>query len=178
MSRIGNRPIGIEEGVAVEVTGNKVVASCNGKNSELQIPQNITVKKEGENLIVTRGNENKKTKSLHGLTARMLKNIITGVKNGFTSELQFSGTGYRVSVDGNQVILNMGYSHEIRMEIPEGITVEVKKNKISISGTEKQVVGQLAAKIRAVRPPEVYKGKGIKYKDELIKRKAGKKAAA
>ena len=108
----------------------------------------------------------------------MLKNIIIGVKDGFTRELTFFGTGYRVAVVNNEISLFMGYSHEIKLPIPKGLMVAVKKNSIIVNGADKQSVGQLAAKIRAIRPPEVYKGKGIKYIDEIIRKKAGKKAAS
>jgi len=115
---------------------------------------------------------------LHGLYNRLVANAIEGVKDGFTKELTFSGTGYRAAVSGNEVLLNMGYSHEIKLPIPDGLEAKVVKNSIIISGIDKQVVGQFAAVVRSVRPPEVYKGKGIKYKDEFIKRKAGKTAAS
>lgn len=178
MSRIGKRPIKIADGVSIEISPSKVVASCNNTLLECPVPSCITVKEEDGNLIVTRKDDSKMSRSMHGLTARLLASIITGVKEGFTKELHFTGTGYRVAVEGSVVLLNMGYSHEIKLDIPEGITVAVKKNIILVTGADKQSVGQVAAKIRAVRPPEVYKGKGIKYKDEIIRRKAGKKAAS
>ncbi len=178
MSRIGKRPIKIEEGVNLEITNTKVVATAGEKKLELEIPACLSVSEKDGAAIVERKNDSKECRSLHGLTARLLKNIITGVKNGFTRELEFSGTGYRVSVNGTEVVLNMGYSHEIKLNIPADLSVTVKKNTISVSGADKQLVGQFASQIRAVRGPEVYKGKGIKYKEELIKRKAGKKAAS
>ena len=178
MSRIGKRPIKIEEGVNVEITGSKVVASSADKKLELNIPSTISVKKVEDQLVVERKDDSKEARSFHGLTARLLRNIIVGVKDGFSRELTFFGTGYRVAVDNNEVALSMGYSHEIRLAIPEGLAVVIKKNSIIVSGDNKQKVGQLAAEIRAVRPPEVYKGKGIKYKEEIIRRKAGKKAAS
>lgn len=178
MSRIGKRPIKIEEGVQIEITSSKVVASSADKKLEVSVPLAITVKQVENQLIVERKDDSKDSRSLHGLTARLLRNIIVGVKDGFTRELTFFGTGYRVAVDNNEVALSMGYSHEIRLAIPEGLAVVIKKNSIIVSGENKQKVGQLAAEIRAVRPPEVYKGKGIKYKEEIIRRKAGKKAAS
>lgn len=178
MSRIGIRPIKIEEGVTLEITPTRVIAKNNQNTLELHVPAGIVVKQEGDSVFVTRKEETKDLKSKHGLIARLLKNIICGVKDGYTRELEFKGTGYRASVNGNELLLNMGYSHEIKVNIPEAITVAVKKNSIIITGIDKEVIGQLAATIRKVRPPEVYKGKGIKYKEELIKRKAGKKAAA
>jgi len=178
MSRIGNRPIKIEEGVKVDITEKRVAVSFSDSRLECPIPECITVNEKEGSLIVGRKNESKECRSLHGLTARLIKSILTGVKEGFTKELHFSGTGYRIAVVEKDVVLNMGYSHEIKLDIPEGITVVIKKNTVIISGANKQMVGQMAAKIRAVRPPEVYKGKGIKYKDEIIHRKAGKKAAS
>jgi len=178
MSRIGIRPIKIEEGVLVEITPSRVVTKKDQNQMELEIPNGITVKQDGDSLFVTRKDDSKDLKSKHGLIARLLKNIITGVNGGFTRELEFKGTGYRASVNGETLTLNMGYSHEIDIVIPEGNVITVKKNVILISGIDKEKVGGLAAKIRDVRPPEVYKGKGIKYKEELIRRKAGKKAAS
>lgn len=178
MSRIGKRPIKIEENVVIEITPSKVVASCGDNKLECPVPSCLKVKEEDGSLIVDRKDESKNSRSLHGLTARLLKSIIIGVKSGFTKELEFTGTGYRVAVASDEVVLNMGYSHEIKLPIPSGISVVVKKNTILITGADKQAVGQVAAKIRAIRPPEVYKGKGIKYKEEIIRRKAGKKAAS
>ena len=178
MSRIGKRPIQINDGVTVEINGKKLVANCGEKKIELVLPELISAKVENGLVQVSRANDSKEARSLHGLFARLARNAIIGVKDGFTKELTFTGTGYRVSVDGDEVLLNMGYSHEIRIAIPEGMTVSVKKNEIIVSGIHKDRVGHLAAKIREVRPPEVYKGKGIKYKTETIKRKAGKKAAS
>ena len=179
MSRIGARPIKIEDGVNIDISGHNVVASFGDKKLSVPISENLTVKQVENNLIVERHDNTKEAKSRHGLTSRLLRNIIQGVKEGFTKELTFTGTGYRVSVDNNKdVVLNMGYSHEVRLEIPQGLTVEVKKNHIFVKGSDKFSVGQFAAIIRNVRGPEVYKGKGIKYIDEIIKRKAGKKASS
>lgn len=178
MSRIGIRPIAIPEGVQVEITPSKVVAVCGPKKMEMPIATGLIVKETEGKIFVTRTDEMKVTKSLHGLTARLIKNLVSGVKEDFVRNLTFKGTGYRIAVEGNEVALNMGYSHEIRLTIPEGVAVAVKKNVIAVSGADKQVIGQFAALIRGVRGPEVYKGKGIKYEEEIIRRKAGKKAAA
>lgn len=178
MSRIGNRPIKIDEGVEITVTPKKVTAVFGDKKSELFISEGIKVGVENGNIIVRRSDNSIEQRSLHGLTARLVKNIVTGVKDGFKKELEFKGTGYRASVDNGAVILNMGYSHEIKLEIPENVNVQIVKNNIIVTGEDKQKVGSFAAQIRNVRGPEVYKGKGIKYKTENIKRKAGKKAAA
>lgn len=178
MSKIGNRPITILEGVDVTISGPKVQASAAGKSAGLILPKEISAKIENNTVVVSRINDSIVSKSLHGLYNRLISNIITGVKTGFTKDLIFTGTGYRVAVSGNEVLLNMGYSHEIRLAIPEGLEVKIVKNTITVSGIDKANVGQFAAVIRKVRPPEVYKGKGIKYKDEHIRRKAGKTAAS
>lgn len=177
MSRIGIRPIKIEEGIEVSATPSRVIAKSANKEAELQIPEGIKVKVEEGLIFVTRAADSKDLRSKHGLIARMVANLLTGVKDGFTKELEFKGTGYRAAVSGKELVLNMGYSHEIKLEIPEGLSVEVKKNSIFVRGIDKQEVGAFSARIREVRPPEVYKGKGIKYKEEYIRRKAGKKAA-
>jgi len=178
MSRIGIRPITILEGVEVDVTPSRFIAKSGQNSMEIQIPDFIVVKKEENVIKVTRKNDSKEARSQHGLIARLIQSLIIGVKEGFKRELEFKGTGYRAAVNGKELVLNMGYSHEIKIEIPEGISVTVAKNTIVISGMDKQKVGALAARIRDVRPPEVYKGKGIKYKEEIIKRKAGKKASS
>jgi len=178
MSRIGIRPIKIEEGVVIDITPRRVVAKKDQNQMELSVPDGIKVSQDGDSLFVVRENDSKDLRSKHGLIARLLKNIITGVNGGFTRELEFKGTGYRASVNGNELILNMGYSHEINVNIPDGISAVVKKNSIILTGQDKEKLGGLASLIRDVRPPEVYKGKGIKYKEELIKRKAGKKASS
>jgi large subunit ribosomal protein L6 len=178
MSKIGKRPIKISEGTTVNFEDSKILVSAGAKKLELEIPREITVKVEDGNIIVSRINDTKPAKEKHGLIARLIGNMVTGVSNGFTKELTFLGTGYRVAVQGNEILLNMGYSHEIKLAIPEGLEVKVVKNSISISGIDKAKIGQFAAIVREVRPPEVYKGKGIKYKEEHIRRKAGKTAAS
>ncbi len=178
MSRIGNRPIKIEEGVKVEPDKNKVIVSAGENKMELPIPFGISVAVSDGFVQVSRQNSERDLRAKHGLIARLLKNMITGVTSGFSKNLEFTGTGYRAQVSGNELILNMGYSHEVKLTIPENLKVAVVKNTINISGAEKDRVGQFAALARQVRPPEVYKGKGIKYKGEFIKRKAGKTAAS
>lgn len=178
MSRVGSRPIKIEEGVEVKATPTKVSVTCGANSQEINIADNLSVSVEDGVVKVSRKNEDKDTRSKHGLTARLIKNAIFGVKNQFERVLEFSGTGYRASINGNELTLNMGYSHEIKLNVPEGLKVSVVKNSIVITGVEKDTVGQFAANIREIRPPEVYKGKGIKYKEEFIKRKAGKTAAS
>lgn len=178
MSKIGKRPITIKEGVNVNLENNKVIASAGEKKLELELPREIKVKIENNFVIVDRINDTKIAKSMHGLYARLIGNLITGVSEGFTKILTFTGTGYRASVQGKELVLNMGYSHEVKVAIPEELEVKVVKNSIITSGMDKAKVGQFAAIVRDVRPPEVYKGKGIKYKEEHIRRKAGKTAAS
>ncbi|OQA02934.1 MAG: 50S ribosomal protein L6 [bacterium ADurb.Bin400] len=178
MSRFGARPITIEEGVEVNPTPTKVVVAYGGKQLELSIPQGLTVKVEDSAVIVERSGGSKELRAQHGLVARLIRNMVTGIKNQFTIELEFTGTGYRAAVAGSDLVLNMGYSHEVRLAIPEGVQVSAVKNTIVVKGIEKEKVGEFAANIRAIRPPEVYKGKGIRYKNEVIRRKAGKTAAS
>jgi len=178
MSKIGKRPVKILEGVEVSFTDTNVKATCGAKSLELTLPKEVSLKVEDGNVHVSRIDDSKTARSMHGLYARLISNIITGVKDGFTKELTFTGTGYRASVQGNDLLLNMGYSHEIKLAIPTDLEAKVVKNSILITGAKKEEVGQFAAKVREVRPPEVYKGKGIKYKDEYIRRKAGKTAAS
>lgn len=178
MSKIGKRPIKIEEGVDFSITDGVVAAMSGEKRQELILPNEIKVKVLDGNVIVERENDSKIARSLHGLYARLIANLIRGVKEGFTKELTFTGTGYRAAVNGRALVLNMGYSHEINLQIPDDLEVKVVKNSIFVSGIAKDHVGQFAAIIREVRPPEPYKGKGIKYKDEHIRRKAGKTAAS
>lgn len=178
MSKIGKRPVKIEDGVSVTIDDNTVAVSSNEKKLEMTIPREVTLVIEDGYVNVKRINDSKIAKSMHGLITRLVGNMVTGVKSGFTKELTFTGTGYRASVLEREVVLNMGYSHEIRLAIPEGLEVKIVKNTIAIAGIDKQKVGQFAAIIREVRPPEPYKGKGIKYKEEKIRRKAGKTAAS
>jgi len=178
MSKIGKRPVKVEEGVEIKIAEGLATASCNGKTLEVTLPREISVERIEDMLVVKRHNDSKIARSLHGLIARLLANAIHGVKEGFIKELIFTGTGYRAAVDGANLLLNMGYSHEVKKEIPQDLEVKVVKNSIIISGINKEHVGQFAATVRDVRPPEPYKGKGIRYKDEHIRRKAGKTAAS
>lgn len=178
MSKIGKRPIQIPDGVNLEIDGQHIKASADGKELSLIMPDCISAAKNDNILNVSRKNEEKQSRAMHGLFARLISNIITGVKEGFTRTLEFKGTGYRASVNGNELVLWMGYSHEIKLQVPEGLETKVVKNSIIVSGIDKHKVGQFAAIIRDVRPPEVYKGKGIKYIEEHIRRKAGKTASS
>lgn len=174
MSRIGNKEILIPSGVTVELIDSKFVAK--GEKGTLEVPchELIKVNIEESTIKVERINETKLAKSLHGLTRTLIFNAIEGVSKGFTKQLEIVGVGYRAAVEGTDLNLKVGYSHDVKVQAKEGITFEVKKNIISISGIDKQLVGQTAAEIRKIRKPEPYKGKGIKYIDEKIIRKVGK----
>lgn len=177
MSRVGNQPILIPSGVSVNLNDKKVLV--NGLKGELQllIDSSIDVKIDGQNINITRKNDEKKTKSLHGLTRNLLNNQIKGVSEGWSKDLELVGVGFRAQVSGSKLILNVGYSHPVEIEAPIGITFEVTDNtKIKVSGIDKQLVGQISANLKKVRPPDVYKGKGIRYVGEYIRKKVGKSA--
>ena len=175
MSRIGRMPIAIPAGVTVEIAENNKVTVKGPKGTlERVLPAEMEIKQEGEEIIVTRPNDLKKMKSLHGLTRTLINNMVIGVTDGFTKELEVNGVGYRAAKSGKKLTLSLGYSHPVEMEDPEGIESTVDGNKIIIKGINKEKVGQYAAEIRAKREPEPYKGKGIKYADEVIRRKVGK----
>ena len=176
MSRIGRMPIAIPAGVTVTIAANNVV-SVKGPKGELvrELPVEMEIKEEEGKIIVTRPNDLKRMKSLHGLTRTLIANMITGVTAGYEKKLEINGVGYRASKAGKKLTLNLGYSHPVEMEDPEGIeTVMEGQNIIIVKGIDKEKVGQFAAEIRSKREPEPYKGKGIKYADEVIRRKVGK----
>ena len=176
MSRIGRMPITVPAGVTVNVAEGNVV-TVKGPKGELTraLSAEMTINQEGNVITVTRPSDEKTHRSLHGLTRTLLNNMIVGVTDGFKKELDVNGVGYRVAKEGNKLVMNLGFSHQVIMEEKDGITIEVPgPNKIIISGADKQKVGQFAAEVREKRPPEPYKGKGIKYVDEVIRRKAGK----
>ena len=176
MSRIGRMPIAIPAGVTVELAENNQVTVKGPKGTLSRVlPSEMEIKVEGSEVTVTRPNDLKKMKSLHGLTRTLIHNMVVGVTDGFTKELEVNGVGYRASKAGKKLTLNLGYSHPVEMEDPEGIeTVLEGQNKITVKGISKEKVGQYAAEIRDKRRPEPYKGKGIKYADEVIRRKVGK----
>ncbi len=176
MSRIGRKPIAIPAGVEVTVAEGNVVTVKGPKGTLTQTMHgDMIIKVEANEVLVERPSEQKLHKSLHGLTRTLVANMVTGVSEGFKKELEINGVGYRAQKQGNKLVLGLGYSHPVEMEDIPGLTVEVPApNKIIVSGADKQAVGQLAAKIREKRPPEPYKGKGIKYVDERIIRKEGK----
>ncbi len=177
MSRIGRKPITIPAGVTVTVNGNEVTAK--GPKGELKgtFSSEISIAIEGSEINVTRPSDAPNHRSLHGLTRTLIANMVEGVEKGYTKELEINGVGYRAQKQGKDLVMNLGYSHQVIIpEIP-GITIEVPSaNKVIISGPDKQMVGQFAADVRKKRPPEPYKGKGIKYADEHIRRKEGKAA--
>ena len=178
MSRIGRKPIAIPAGVEVAVNGNEVTVKGPKGTMTQTFNSDLTVTVENGEVLVTRPSDDKEHRSLHGLTRTLIANMVHGVSEGFTKELQVNGIGYRVSKEGKKLVMNLGYSHPVEMEEEDGITIEVPEpNKILIKGCDKQQVGQFAAVVRGKRPPEPYKGKGIKYADEVIRRKEGKTGA-
>ena len=176
MSRIGLKPITVPAGVEVTIAeGNHVTVKGPKGTLEKQFDAALTITKEGDVITVARPTNNKQHRSLHGLTRTLINNMITGVNAGFEKKLELVGVGYRAQKQGNKLVMNLGFSHPVEMEDPEGITVEMDgQNKIIIKGIDKEKVGQYAAEIRTKRAPEPYKGKGIKYEDEVIRRKVGK----
>ena len=175
MSRIGKMPIAIPAGVTVSVAENNTV-TVKGPKGELTrtLPKEMTIKQEDGKVEISRPSDDKKEKALHGLTRALLHNMVVGVSEGFSKTLEINGVGYRAQKQGKTLVMHLGYSHTVDMEDPEGITTTVQDNKIIVSGIDKELVGQTAAHIRAKRGPEPYKGKGIKYDYETIRRKVGK----
>ncbi len=174
MSRIGKLPIAIPSGVTITVDPDTItVAGPKGTLTQFTMP-GVTVSQEEGNLIVTRENDEPKNRAKHGLMRALLNNMVAGVTTGFTRKLEINGVGYRVAMAGNGLKLNLGFSHDVNFALPQGITATVEQNTITIAGVDKQQVGQTAAEIRALKKPEPYKGKGIKYDDERIIRKSGK----
>ena len=175
MSRIGRMPIAVPAGVTVDIAENNQVTIKGPKGTlERVLPAEMDIKLEGNEIIVTRPNDLKKMKSLHGLTRTLINNMVIGVTEGYSKVLEVNGVGYRAAKQGKKLVLNLGYSHPVEMEDPEGLESKVEGNTITITGIDKEKVGQYAAEIRDTRRPEPYKGKGIKYADEVIRRKVGK----
>lgn len=174
MSRVGKLPIKVPSGVTITTTADEItVAGGKGTLKQFTMP-GITVKQEGEEIIVTRANDEPKIRAKHGLMRALLNNMVTGVSQGFSKKLEINGVGYRVAAQGTDLKLNLGFSHDVIYHIPQGVTAAVEQNTITVSGISKQQVGQVAAEIRALKKPEPYKGKGIKYENERIIRKSGK----
>ena len=176
MSRIGRAPITVPAGVEVKVTdGNHITVKGPKGTIERDLVPSIKVEQDGNVLHVTRPNDSKENRSLHGLTRTLVDNMVVGVTKGFEKKLEINGVGYRAAKEGNELVMNLGYSHQVKMAEIDGITIDAPSpNKVVISGPDKQKVGQFAAEVREKRPPEPYKGKGIKYVDEVIRRKVGK----
>ena len=178
MSRIGNNPIPLPSGVAVAITGTALTVQGPKGELNIDLPEGIPARQDGDDLVVERPNDDQQSKALHGLARSLVNNMITGVSEGFRKDLEIIGVGYRCAAKGSNALeLQLGFSHPVNYQAPDGIQFEVPdQQKISISGIDKQVVGQVAAEIRAFRKPEPYKGKGIRYVGEHVIRKAGKQA--
>jgi large subunit ribosomal protein L6 len=178
MSRIGKQPITIPSGVEVSISGQHVAVKGPKGTLELDAPGEIAIATEGDTVVVTRPDDERRHRALHGLTRSLVNNMVVGVSEGFVRELEIVGVGYRATAQGpSKLELQVGYSHSVPIDAPEGITLEVPApNRIIVRGADKQLVGQVAANIRKVRKPEPYKGKGIRYSDERVLRKAGKSA--
>lgn len=176
MSRIGRMPVVLPSGVEVEIDGSRVRVKGPKGEMERVFPGDIVIAREGDVILVTRPSDQRTHRSLHGMTRALINNMVVGVSTGFQKILEVNGVGYRAELDGKNLVLNVGYSHPVVFEPPEGISfeVEARSRQIKVLGYDKAQVGQVAADIRKVRPPEPYKGKGIKYLEEKIRRKAGK----
>ncbi len=175
MSRIGNKPIALTGGVSADVSGRNVTVKGPKATLQQELPELVEAKVEENQLVVTRTNESRRAKAMHGLARSLLNNMVVGVATGFKKELEIRGVGYRAEVKGKNLVLSVGYSHPVEHPIPDGIEITVGKNNvITVSGADKQQVGQVAADIREYRPPDVYKGKGIRYVGEYVIQKEGK----
>jgi large subunit ribosomal protein L6 len=179
MSRVGQQPIPVPSGVEVSIEGRRVIVKGPNGSLEHQMPERIVLAREGDELIVTRPDDERESRSLHGLTRSLVNNMVVGVSQGFVRELEIVGVGYRAQAQGsNRLELQVGFSHPVHVDAPDGVTFEVPApTRIVVRGADKQQVGEVAANIRKVRKPEPYKGKGIRYVDEHVIRKAGKSAA-
>ena len=178
MSRVGKLPVPIPDKTKVQLAGHKLTVTGPKGSLDMTVHPDISVKVEGANVEVTRASDNKKHRALHGLTRALINNMVLGVTKGYTKRLEMVGIGYRSELKGKTLVLSLGYSHPIVFNPPQGIaiTVDPKENKITIDGIDKELVGQVAAKIRSMRKPEPYKGKGIRYVGEVVRQKAGKTA--
>lgn len=175
MSRIGRKPIDVPSGVEVTINNNTVTVKGPKGTLTREFHKDMNIAKEGDTIVVTRPSDSKEHKSLHGLTRTLVHNMVTGVTEGFKKELEIQGVGYRAAKQGKDLVMQLGYSHQVIMTETDGITIEVPgPNSIIISGADKQAVGQFAAIVREKRPPEPYKGKGIRYVGEYVQRKEGK----
>ncbi|HAQ24309.1 MAG TPA: 50S ribosomal protein L6 [Acidimicrobiaceae bacterium] len=177
MSRIGKAPIPVPSGVEVSISGRQVAVKGPKGELDLQIPGDISVRQDGEEIVVERPNDERQNRAMHGLTRSLVNNMVVGVSEGFTKELQIVGVGYRAAPKGTDIELQLGFSHPVIVKAPDGIKFDVPEpTRIIVSGADKQAVGQVAADIRSYRKPEPYKGKGVRYVGEYVARKAGKAA--
>ena len=175
MSRIGKKPISLPAGVKVTVDGDTVTVQGSKGTLVQTLPEGITINQEDNQLVLQRANDSKQQRAFHGLTRALIANMVEGVTNGFEKKLEMVGVGYRAQMQGKKLVISIGFSHPVEIDAPEGIDFEVPApTRITIKGIDKQLVGNTAAHIRAIRKPEPYKGKGIKYENEFIRRKAGK----
>ncbi len=175
MSRIGKRPIALPKKVEIKIDGQHISVKGPKGTLERVLPSKVKVEQDGENLQVVRQDESRTARERHGLSRTLVSNMVEGVSKGFEKQLDIQGVGYRAQAQGTTLILNVGYSKPVEIKMPSGVSVKVEKNtQVTVSGIDKEVVGNIAAKIRAVRPPEPYKGKGIRYVGEQVRRKAGK----
>jgi len=176
MSRVGIRPVEVPEGVEFEIKPTTVKVSANNNHQEVAIPHGIKIKHKDSKVTVERANDSKILRSFHGTVRALLANAVKGVSSGFEKRLELVGIGYRANVEGNQLNLQVGYTHPVKVVIPEGLTAKVEKNVIIVNGFDKQQLGQFCAEVRSIRKPEPYKGKGIRYQGERIRMKQGKAA--
>ncbi len=174
MSRIGIRPVEVKDGITVELSPTKLTARGTLGVQEVSLPYGVTVVQKDNKIVVTRINDTKQNKALHGTVRNLIQNAVTGVSAGLEKKLELVGIGYRAALEGNTLVLQVGFTHPVKMEIPEGLQVKIEKNVIAVSGADKQRLGQFCAEIRANRPPEPYKGKGIRYQGEQVRMKQGK----
>ncbi|WP_456393719.1 50S ribosomal protein L6 [Nitratifractor sp.] len=176
MSRVGKVPVTVPSGIEVKIEGTELVAKKGNLEKRLETHGRVNVEVKGNEVVFTRKDDSKESSAFWGTYRSLFNNIVIGLDQGFKKSLEINGVGYRANVNGKTLELQLGFSHPVQYEIPEGIEIKVEKNLIHVSGTDKQQVGQVAAEIRGFRPPEPYKGKGVKYTDEVIIRKAGKAA--
>lgn len=175
MSRIGQEPVIIEEGVQVKIEGNVVTVSGDGKETALTLPEKLKVEVKENQVLVSRIDESKEAKALHGTYRALIANAVKGIKEGFEKKLELVGVGYRARMEGTTLEMSLGWNHPVKIESPEGITIEVpEETKVVLKGHDKQKIGGFAAKIRAIRKPEPYKGKGIRYEGEYVRKKSSK----
>lgn len=178
MSRIGKKPINVPSGVTAKMVDSVLVVNGPKGEIKLEIPQEVGVETKENEILITPARLTKKSSALWGLFRSLVANMVQGVTDGFEKKLEFEGIGYRANIEGETLIMQLGFSHPVRFLVPEGVKVSVEKNVITISGIKKDLVGETTARIRGLKPPEPYKGKGIRYRGEIIRRKAGKKTVA